>query len=66
MLVSSIKSNKGILTVGERGVARIDVHDDGPATWYSAGGNIRTVKCKKVIDDRNPAVNSRWYGMSLC
>ena len=40
MFVRKIKSNKGIIEVGRYGVDRIDVHDDGSATYYTAGGNI--------------------------
>lgn len=48
MFVRKIKSNKGIIEVGRYGVDRIDVHDDGSATYYTAGGNIFTVKVKKI------------------
>lgn len=40
MFVRKIKSNKGIMEVGKYGVERMDVHDDGTATYYTAGGNI--------------------------
>ena len=49
MFVRKIKSNKGIIEVGRYGVDRIDVHDDGSATYYTAGGNIFTVKVKKFL-----------------
>ena len=44
MFVRKIRSNKGIIEVGKYGVERIDVHDDGAATYYIVGGNIFITK----------------------
>lgn len=51
MFVRKIRSNKGIIEVGKYGVDRIDVHDDNTATYYTAGGNIFTVKVKENLND---------------
>lgn len=50
MFVRKIKSNKGIIEIGKCGVDRIDVHDDNTATYYTAGGNVFTVKVKEVLN----------------
>ena len=62
--VRKIKSNKGIKEVGKYGVERIDVIGN-MANIYTAGGNIYTVKCKKVIDDDKVVTNSRKYHKSI-
>lgn len=61
MFVRKIKSNKGIIEVGKYGIERIDVHDDNTATYYTAGGNIFTVKVKKILNSDKVASNSRNY-----
>lgn len=37
MFVRKIKSNKGFIEVGKYSVDRIDVHDNGTATYFTAG-----------------------------
>ncbi len=59
MFVRKIKSNKGIIEVGKCGVDRIDAHDDGIATYYTAGENIFTVKVKEVLNSDGTVSNSR-------
>ena len=61
MFVRKIRSNKGIIEVGKYGIDRIDVHDDGTATYYTAGGNIFTVKVKEVLNADGIVSNSRTY-----
>ena len=65
MFVRKIKSNKGIIEVGRYGVDRIDVHDDGSATYYTAGGNIFTVKVKKILNDDGIISNSKNHHKNL-
>lgn len=64
MFVRKIKSNKGIIEVGKFGVDRIDVNDS-EATVYTAGGNIFTVKCKKVLNEDKVVSNSRNHHKNL-
>ena len=64
MFVRKIKSNKGIIEVGKFGVDRIDVNDS-EAIIYTAGGNIFTVKCKKVLIDDKVVSNSRNHHKNL-
>jgi hypothetical protein len=64
MFVRKIKSNKGIIEVGKFGVDRIDVNGDA-ATYYTAGGNIFTVKCKKILNDDKVVSNSRNHHKNL-
>lgn len=64
MFVRKIRSNKGIIQVGKFGVDRIDVNGD-TATYYTAGGNIFTVKCKEVLDDDKVVCNSRNHHKNL-
>ena len=65
MFVRKIKSNKGIIEVGKYGVDRIDAHDDGTATYYTAGGNIFTVKVKEVLNADGIVSNSRNHHKNL-
>lgn len=65
MFVRKIKSNKGIIEVGRYGVDRINVHDDGSATYYTAGGNIFTVKVKKILNDDGIISNSKNHHKNL-
>lgn len=66
MFVRKIKSNKGIKEVGKFGISRIDVSEDRTsATLYTAGGNIFTVKCKKILDASKVVTNSRNYHKNL-
>lgn len=66
MFVKKIRSDKGIKEVGKFGISRIDVSEDGAtATLYTAGGNIFTVKCKKILDDSKTVTNSRNYHKNL-
>lgn len=64
MFVRKIKGNKGIIQVGKFGVDRIDVDGD-LANCYTAGGNIFTVKCKKILDDNKIVSNSRNHRKNL-
>lgn len=64
MFVKKIKSDKGIYEVGKFGIDRIDVNDS-EATIYTAGGNIFTVKCKKILNDSKVASNSRKYHKNI-
>ena len=61
MFVRKIRSKKGIIEVGRRGIDRIDVHEDGMATCYTAGGNLFRVKVKKILNDDKVVSNSRKY-----
>ncbi len=65
MFVRKIRSNKGIIEVGKYGIDRIDVHDDGTATYYTAGGNIFTVKVKEVLNADGIVSNSRNHHKNL-
>lgn len=65
MFVRKIKSNKGIIEVGKYGVDRIDVHDDKTATYYTAGGNVFTVKVKDVLNGDGIVSNSRNHHKNL-
>lgn len=65
MFVRKIKSNKGIIEVGKYGVDRIEVHDNHTATYYTAGGNIFTVKVKEVLNDDKIVSNSRNHHKNL-
>ena len=65
MFVRKIRSNKGIIEVGKYGVDRIDIHDDGTATYYTAGGNIFTVKLKEVLNRDGIVSNSRNHHKNL-
>lgn len=64
MFVRKIKSNKGKYEVGKFGIDRIDVNDED-ATIYTAGGNIFTVKCKKILNDDKVVSNSRNHHKNL-
>ena len=60
MFVRKIKSNKGIIEVGKYGIDRIDADaKTNIAAYYTAGGNIFTVKVKEILDDRKVVGNSR-------
>ncbi len=65
MFVCKIKSNKGIIEVGKYGIDRIDVHEDNTATYYTAGGNIFTVKVKEVLNSDKIVSNSRNHHKNL-
>ncbi len=65
MFARKIKRNKGIIEVGKYGVDRIDVHDEGIATYYTAGGNIFTVKVKEVLNGDGIVSNSRNHHKNL-
>lgn len=65
MFVRKIKSNKGIIEVGKFGIDRIDVQEDGTATYYTAGGNIFTCKCKKILNADKVVSNSRNHHKNL-
>ena len=66
MFVRKIKSNKGIIEVGRFGVDRIDVDEQKQtATYYTAGGNIVTVKLKKILNDDKVVSNSRNHHKNL-
>lgn len=58
-LVRKIKSNKGIFEVGKHGVYRICLNGNGTADIITYGGNIFTVKLKKVLDENSVASNTR-------
>lgn len=62
--VRKIKSNKGIIEVGKFGIDRIDIIGD-TADIYTAGGNVYTVKCKKVIDEDKVVSNSKNFHKNL-
>ena len=62
--VRKIKSNKGVKEVGKFGIERIDVNGD-MADLYTAGGNVYTVKCRKVIDEDKVVTNSKNYHKNL-
>lgn len=64
MFVRKIKSNRGIIQVGKFGVDRIDVVND-LAYCYTAGGNIFTVKCRKVLNEDKVVCNSRNHHKNL-
>lgn len=64
MFVRKIRSNKGIIQVGKFGIDKIDVNGDF-ATCYTAGGNIFTVKCKKILDDEKVVSNSKNHHKNL-
>lgn len=65
MFVRKIRSNKGIIEVGKYGIDRIDVHDDGTATYYTAGGNIFMIKVKEVPNGDGIVSNSRNHYKNL-
>ena len=66
MFVRKIKSNKGIVEVGRFGIDRIDADEEnGRATCYTAGGNIFTVKLKKILNDDKVVSNSRNHHKNL-
>lgn len=66
MFVRKIRSNKGIIEVGKFGVDRIDVDTvTKKATYYTAGGNIFTVKLKAILNDDKVVSNSRNHHKNL-
>lgn len=67
MFVKSVKSNKGIITVGKFGIYRIDVDEENKiVTYYTAGGNIFIAKLKKILDYGEGIVcNSRKFHKNL-
>lgn len=66
MFVRKIKSNKGIVEVGRFGIDRIDVNEEqSKATCYTAGGNIFTVKLKKILNDDKVVSNSKNHHKNL-
>lgn len=50
--------------MGKFGIDRIDVDGD-KATIYTAGGNIFSVKCKRIINDDKVVANSRNHHKNL-
>ena len=64
IFVRKIKTRKGIMEVGKHGIDRIDVNDN-IATIYTAGGNIFTVKCNKILVNDKVVANSRNYRRNL-
>lgn len=64
MFVRKIKSNKGIIQVGKFGIDRIDVNGK-QADCYTAGGNIFSVKCKRILDDDKVVSNSKNHHKNL-
>ncbi len=65
MFVRKIRCNKGMTEVGRYGISRIYVHEDNMASCYTAGGNIFTVKVKKILNDDKVVSNSRNYHKNL-
>lgn len=66
MFVRKIKSNRGIIEVGKYGIDRIDADvENNMATYYTAGGNIYTVKLKKILNDDKVVGNSRNHHKNL-
>lgn len=66
MFVRGILSSDGAYCVGEYGIDRIVLFDGGKyADCYTVGGNIFTVKVRKVLDDRKVVTNSRKYHQNL-
>lgn len=66
MFVRKIKSNRGILEVGKFGIDRIDVNEEKDiATCYTAGGNIFTVKLKRILNADKVVSNSRNHHKNL-
>ena len=64
MFVRKITSDKGIIEVGRFGIDRIDVNGS-EATVYTAGGNLFTVECKKVLNGDKVVSNSRNHHKNL-
>lgn len=64
VFVRKIKSNQGIKEVGKYGIYRIDAEGD-IATLYTAGGNVYTVKCKKILNDDKAVCNFKNYHKNL-
>ena len=66
MFVRKIKSNKGIIEVGKFGIDRIYVDEkQEKADCYTAGGNIFTVRVKKILNDDKVVSNSRNHHKNL-
>ena len=63
MWAKSIRTREGIFTVGKRGTAHIFVNEDAmTADIYTAGGNIFTVRVKRILENAGGyCANSRKY-----
>lgn len=66
MFVRKVKSNKGIVKVGKYGVDRIMINEDGKTgTYYTAGGNVFSIKIKEILNKDKIVSNSKNYHKNL-